>query len=94
MSEYLRNGVHDAAGEPSGLVSLQLLFDVEFSAGQLAALRAVATRAFLAGAEREAQLEAALQVADAIRTSHETLLKQNGIPLPTERLSDPHGEQK
>jgi hypothetical protein len=86
-SDYLRSG---EPGEPSGLESIELMFDASFLPEHQPALRALATRAFLAGTEREAQLESALEAALTIRARLENLLRERGIPVPTDPLpSDP-----
>jgi hypothetical protein len=81
-SDYLRGGSPD---EPSGLESLEQLFDVRFAPELHSALRALVTAAFVAGSDREAQLESALAAENAIRVRLELTLREHGIPVPTER---------
>lgn len=86
-SDYLRSG---SAEEPSGLEAIEELFGIRFPEELQAPLRAIATRAFIAGADREAQLESALAAENAIRVRLELLLREHGIPVPTDpRPSEP-----
>jgi hypothetical protein len=81
VSDYLRSGTDD---EPSGIAALEQLFEIHFAPETNAALRAFGTAAFLAGAEREAQLESALATESAIRVRLELRLREHGISVPTD----------
>jgi hypothetical protein len=86
-SDALRSG---SLEEPSVLEGVEALFELTFSTELHPALRALVTRAFLAGTEREAQLESALAAENAIRLRLELLLREHGIGVPTDPLpSDP-----
>lgn len=86
-SDFARTGTED---EPSSLEGIEAFFEVKFPQALHAALRACITRAFLAGCDREAQLESALAAENAIRIRLELLLRENGIHVPTDpRPSEP-----
>jgi hypothetical protein len=92
-SDYLRSGSGD---EPSGLEALEQIFEARFGPAQLPALRALATAAFVAGTDRETQLESALAAEHAIRLRLELELRRHGHAVPTDQRpsAPPEGEDK
>lgn len=86
-SSFTADGTID---EPGPLEGFEQFFDIKLPREFEPLVRAIVTKAYLAGTDREAQLQSALQMENAIRIRLELILREHGIEVPTDPIkTDP-----